>query len=519
MFNQYPLNALKAMSIEEIIIYLRKSRQDDPNETIEEVLSRHEMELQAYAMRTWGEKIPEKNIYREIVSGETIDDRPEIKKVLDRVQSGGIKAVLVIEPQRLTRGDMLDCGTMVHILRYTTTLCVTPQRFYNLDDKYDRRYFEDELKRGNEYLEYTKEILMRGRRASAMQGYWVQSTSPYGYDRERQPNRKYILVENECAAHVRLMFEWYADGVGLHEMTKRLHAAGIRPRNKKTIKWTPTTIKAMLKNEAYIGIVRFGANKTIRVFENGKLRKKLVATPESEHVVAKGKHDPIITLDIWERVQDRLGKCDRTNGKHELINPLAGLLRCKKCGHVMKRVGAGTEKRPSRYACFMSPVCTIKSATVREILDAIVPALHASAADIEEKIDSGAESARQAKAAQLAQLESRLSQMQEQEEHQYDLLEKKEYTPELFNRRHTKLVNEMTAVREEIEKVRSTLPDVIDYQDALIKLHDAIAIMENDDATPLEKNMILKAIISRVDYMREKGKRFNPFEIDIILKL
>lgn len=519
MFSQYPLNALKAMSIEEIIIYLRKSRQDDPNETIEEVLSRHEMQLQEYAVRTWGAKIPERNIYREIVSGETIDDRPEIKKVLDRVQNGGTKALLVIEPQRLTRGDMLDCGTMVHLLRYTSTICITPQRSYDLDDKYDRRYFEDELKRGNDFLEYTKEILMRGRRLSASQGYWVQAVAPYGYDRERQPNRKYILVANDCAPYVRMIFEWYADGIGQHEITKRLHAAGIKPRGGKTLKWATSTLKAILKNDAYIGIVRYGATKTIRVYENGKLRKKQVRTPESEHIVVKGKHEPIIPLDLWERVQNRLGQCDRTNPNNELINPLAGLLRCKKCGHVLKRVGTGTTKMPTRFACWMNPICDVKSAATSAVLSALIPALHASAAEVEEKIASGAESARQAKAAQLAQLEKTLSKMQEQEEHQYDLLERREYTPEVFNRRHAKLVTEMDSVRAAIEEARATLPDAIDYQEALVKLHDAIAIMENPDASPLEKNIILKTIIDRVDYCREKGAKNNPFELDIILKL
>ena len=170
MYNSqgYELNRLV---YDEIIIYLRKSRQDDPNETVEEVLSRHEMQLQDFALRTWGARIPEGNIYREVVSGETIDDRPEIKKVLDRVQESKTKAVLVVECSRLTRGDLLDLGTMVHVLRYTSTLCVTLDRYYNLEDKHHRRAFEDELKRGTDYLEYTKETLMRGRRLSASQGY------------------------------------------------------------------------------------------------------------------------------------------------------------------------------------------------------------------------------------------------------------------------------------------------------------------------------------------------------------
>lgn len=79
------------------IIYLRKSRQDDPRETVEEVLEKHETMLQEYAQRELGGRIPEDNIYREVVSGESIDDRVEIKKVLSRLEDPAVKGVLVAE--------------------------------------------------------------------------------------------------------------------------------------------------------------------------------------------------------------------------------------------------------------------------------------------------------------------------------------------------------------------------------------------------------------------------------------
>lgn len=518
MYNSqgYELNRLV---YDEIIIYLRKSRQDDPNETVEEVLSRHEMQLQDFALRTWGAKIPEENIYRErIVSGETIDERPEIKKVLNRVQESKTKAVLVIEPPRLTRGDMLDLGTMVHSLRYTNTLCITPVRTYNLEDKFDRRYFEDELKRGNDYLEYTKEILMRGRRLSASQGYWVQSTAPFGYDRERQKNRKYILVPNENAVHVRMIFEWFAEGVGMYEIAQRLTKMGVSTTKKKTLRWHITTIRHILKNDAYIGIVRFGEKKTIRIYENGVLKKKSVPAPESEHIVAKGLHDPIIDNALWDRVQSISGRCNRTNSKRELVNPLAGLLFCKKCGFALWRKGKGTGGL-FRLSCQNAPVCTVKSVDYSKLLSAFQEALRENIIAVEEKINSGASSAREAKEAQLSAMLAKMNKLQDQEDHQYDLLERKEYTPEVFNRRHAKLLQEMETLRASIEEVRATIPDAVDYEDALIRLHAAVDALDSKEMTPIEKNIILKSIISRVEYDREKGGWHNNFELDIYLKL
>ena len=74
------------------IIYLRKSRQDNEYETVEEVLHKHEKQLQEYAASHFGSRIPEDRIYREVVSGETIDDRPEINKLLKEIQNPMCKA-------------------------------------------------------------------------------------------------------------------------------------------------------------------------------------------------------------------------------------------------------------------------------------------------------------------------------------------------------------------------------------------------------------------------------------------
>ena len=77
----------KDLSPEEILIYLRKSRTDDPTLDVEEILSRHETILDEYAERTWGKKIPEEQKIRELVSGETIDSRPGLLGILKVIES------------------------------------------------------------------------------------------------------------------------------------------------------------------------------------------------------------------------------------------------------------------------------------------------------------------------------------------------------------------------------------------------------------------------------------------------
>ena len=122
MFYPTPIN----FKPEEILEYLRKSRSDDPLLSIEEVLNKHETILDEWAEKVLGQKIPEVNKFREVVSGETIEDRPEIQKILNKIESPKYKAILIVDVQRLSRGDLEDAGRLIKLLRYTNTVVITP---------------------------------------------------------------------------------------------------------------------------------------------------------------------------------------------------------------------------------------------------------------------------------------------------------------------------------------------------------------------------------------------------------
>ena len=97
----YPYNVLTPELKNKIwLMYLRKSQQDDPNETVEEVVAKHEGLLQEWARRELGREIPEDCIYREVVSGgESLDEREEIRKVLSRIEDPMVAGVIVVDPQ------------------------------------------------------------------------------------------------------------------------------------------------------------------------------------------------------------------------------------------------------------------------------------------------------------------------------------------------------------------------------------------------------------------------------------
>ena len=95
---------------DEVLVYLRKSRTDEPNLSVEEVLERHETTLDEWAERFLGEKIPDSNKIREVVSGETIESRPGFLRLLKLIEHPRIRAVLVKDCARLGRPDLEEIG-------------------------------------------------------------------------------------------------------------------------------------------------------------------------------------------------------------------------------------------------------------------------------------------------------------------------------------------------------------------------------------------------------------------------
>ncbi len=327
---------LSQICVEQIIIYLRKSRAER-NETVEEVLARHEKILQDYAVETFGKKIPETNIYREVVSGETLDERIEIKKVFSRLEHEPIKAILVIEPQRISRGRMTDCGRVVDILEFTNTLVVTVTKTYDLTNKFDKQLFEAQLMQGNQYLQYHKEIMDRGKNLSIREGKFVGSTPPFGYDRKAL-DKGFMLVKHPVEAPiVETIFNLFVDeGLTTTEVAMYLNKHHMKPR--KNDLWDYQMVGHIMKNEVYYGSTAWGKRPTIKRLINGEITK--IRVNSDDYMLVRGRHDPIVSKEKWQAAQEKIkgNPSSRTGLNRDLQNPLAGLVICKSCNHSMVRV-------------------------------------------------------------------------------------------------------------------------------------------------------------------------------------
>lgn len=519
----YESNGTRALW-EYYIIYLRKSRQDDASETVEEVLEKHETQLQEFALREFGGRIPEENIYREVVSGESIEEREEMRKVLARIESPDVKGVLVIEPQRLSRGDLEDCGRLISDLRYTHTKVVTPMMTYDLEKKMDRRFFQDELLRGRDYLEYTKEILRRGREAAVKRGCFVMKNAPYGYNKVKI-GKDHTLEPNADADVVRMVFEWYVnEGVSWYRMAQRLEEMGIPA--PKGGKWHKEVLSRMVRNKHYIGKVVCNSRPTVTVLENGVRRTRRLKVPDDKSIIAEGKHPAIIDQELWDKAQEKARNAPRVKGGKGLVNVLAGLLRCSSCGYTIDRRSLPSGARyfcparnEGRKQCF-------KSVKVDVVLDALRIALEeAELPALKAKLGNDEGNARKIQERIIAKLQKQMNDYREQEDEQYELLETKKYTQELFDRRNAQLRAKMEECEKQLYLAKSALPKSVDYAERIVALEAAIKALHDPEASNDEVNKVLKAIIERIEFTGEPGRgKHGPREgkgikLEVFLKL
>lgn len=327
-----------------VIVYLRKSREDMIDgryASDEETLSRHEEQLQTWAKNTLGYEIPQEYIFKEVGSGEKIKSRPVFQKVLSMVEKEDIDGVLVVNCSRLSRGDLTDCGHIIKTFEITKTLVLTPPKIYNLQDKHDKRYFKDELLRGNDYLEQAKELLANGRHWSTAQGKFVGSSAPYGYDRvtckemKVGDERGFTLRPNDNAQYVRMVFDMYNDGIGFHRIATHLNEIGApHPDNKM---WDHCRVRNILKVSTYCGLLTWGKVTKKERISDGEVYE--YRAENKDYPIYKGLHTAIISEDVFNRAQARLKGSGETPTRREYDtkNPLASVLKCGVCGRAMGR--------------------------------------------------------------------------------------------------------------------------------------------------------------------------------------
>lgn len=510
-------------------MYLRKSRKDLEAEAHGEgeTLLRHEQLLLSLAKRL---NLTITKTFREIVSGETIAARPEMQKLLLEVEQGMCAGVLVVEIERLARGDTRDQGYIAEAFKYSNTKIITPIKIYDPCDPSDQEYFEFSLFMSRREYQTTRRRLNRGRLQSVHEGKYVGSVAPYGYQRKKLEKEKgFILVPDpDEAPIVKLIFEWFtgvnSECIGTSKIARKLNDNGVPTR--KGGDWSPATVRCILENIVYIGKLYWERRKEEKSFEDGVIT---VSRPRSnDYTIVDGRQKPLIETDTFNSAQHLLNNhAPRVTCKEKIANPLAGIIVCSKCNRNLVR-------RPysdrTKYDTLMCPnaACSTVSAPLFLVEEKLLGLLNMWLADYEPELpnpesqSTPIKSEIKLKKKILLQKRNELEKINMQRNNLHDLLEQGVYTAEIFYSRSSllsdtdrKLKEEIASLQKEIEYLAAQECNKHNFAPRCKYLIDNYA-----DLSIENKNQLLRELLEKVVYTKtEKNKRGEGtkpnFELEI----
>ena len=498
-------------------IYNRKSRADLDAEARGEgdTLARHRQTLIDLA-HSRGLVVGEE--YAEIVSGDSLANRPQMLRLLDDLSAGKWAGVLCMAIDRLGRGDSIDQGTILRVFQLSGAKIVTPAHVYDFSDGtgFDAENAEMQQFLARFELKAIKRRMWAGRCQSAKEGHWLSPRAPFGYKRVPLPNGQKgwtLEIVPEHAAAVRMAFDLYAHGQNGKKVGTRAIATIFNSMSLPTYEgrdWTSTSIHNMLYNPAYVGKVRWCRRRQVKVIEDGHVvtRRPLY----DDVMIFDGCHPAIVSQEVFDEVQS-ISKNNhafpRTSSGSKLTNPLAGLVICSKCGRVMNRKAGLTENHPAFLIC-RYPQCPTSAIHFDIVENAILSTLRDWLDQSRRPVvDSPAPApAEDPIAIQRRVLEDQIKKLNAQKDTIMDLLEQRVYTLSEYHRRVSIITDKLASAEQSLADLPEPAPDTASAIRALAPqiqhVLDAYPLAKNAD----EKNALLKSVISRIIYTKDvRGNR------------
>lgn len=324
-------------------------------------------------------------------------DRPGFQRMLADAESGRINCIIVKDLSRFGR-NAIDAG--YYIEKYLPALGV---RFIAVTDSFDSNDGDGAggscggiiLPLKNLIAEsYALDISRKCKsvqRQYIREGKFVGRMAPYGFAKDPQDCR-HLVIDPEAADVVRKIFDWAAQRMGTGEITRTLNDEGILPpshykrakgfiENDKLVGiqyWQIRTVREILHDRVYVGDMEQGKSRTV----NGKE----IPTDPSEWICVKNTHEPVISLELFDKVQIILQQTyERDKAVRREAIPYSphifkGKVYCAHCGQPMHRhrqnkdgiywYRCETQWKIKKDACFQ---VSVKEADVKS---SIIETLH-----------------------------------------------------------------------------------------------------------------------------------------------
>lgn len=322
-------------------VYVRVST--DKDEQISSV------ENQIDICRNWlernGYEWDENRVFKDQgISGTVFLDRPAIQVILEKAKRKEIDMVIFKSISRLAR-DLKDS------LEIREVFIAHHVRIISIEEGYDSHKagkndmaFELWSLFSAQYSRTLSSGISAALAAKVRRGEHIGKI-PYGYDKVDG----FLKINEEEAQVVRMIYEWYNQGLGYKGITNKLNDLHISPKLKS--KWQMTSVQRIIQNPIYCG--DFVLNQYSKIKMGG--RKKQIKNPPEKWIVFENHHEPIVSKDIWNKANSK-----KTLNKRRKITPwneLRGIAKCSECGSNMvivqsiRELASGQKKRWGYLKC------------------------------------------------------------------------------------------------------------------------------------------------------------------------
>ena len=330
-------------------LYIRLSREDGDKAESYSVSSQREI-LKEYLKQH--PDIELYDIYIDDGYSGTNFNRPGFNRMMEAVYNGNVNCVIVKDLSRFGR-NYTDAGNYLDniFVRYRV-------RFIALNNGLDTASGNMNAAMQcisvgvtnviNESLAATTSVNVRGTlNVNRQQGKFIGSFPTYGYLKDPQDRHK-LIVDEETAPIVKMIFEKFVAGESIIGITKDLNEMGVpNPSMYKKLKglnykhpscrsndglWPDSSVRRILQNQMYIGNMVQGKNTTMSY----KI-KQCRSVPKEDWIIVEGTHDPIIDRETFDNAQALFNKHIRKSPNKKEVDLFSGFVRCSDCKRAMNK--------------------------------------------------------------------------------------------------------------------------------------------------------------------------------------
>jgi len=273
-------------------------------------------------------------------------NRPGFQKMLTDAENGKINCIIVKDLTRFGR-NAIDSG--YYLEKHLPSLSI---RFISITDNYDSIDGDGGILLPLKMILNESYALDIGRKCHAtwrqniLDGRFIGRVAPYGYKKSPDDCHQ-LIIDEETAPIVKRIFDWIYNDESITGIARQLnddkipsparynYAKGYNKSEKLlgSIYWKPGMITRMLADRVYIGHMAQGKTRTINHVK--------VNIDPSEWICVENTHEPIISLKVFNYVQELLQESKEVNQMRKKMpltpNIYLGKVICAKCGYVMKR--------------------------------------------------------------------------------------------------------------------------------------------------------------------------------------